>query len=205
VIVHDIWGANDFYRDLARRLAGEGFAVLLPDLFFRQGPLPEQTREQAFTRRAKMDQQLAVDDLAAAVTWLSTHDACSGAVGLVGFCMGGTFVFLAAARDLDLSAVVAYYGFPAGTEGWPLKPLDEADRVRLPLLAFWGDQDAGVGMDNVQRYDDALTGAGAEHEFVIYPGLPHGFLTFDGGSPHFAEAQDSYRRMVAFFRSQLAA
>jgi carboxymethylenebutenolidase len=77
--------------------------------------------------------------------------------------------------------------------------------VRQPLLAFWGDQDSGVGMDNVRRYDDALTAAGAEHEFVIYPGLPHGFLTFDSASPHFGEAQDSYRRMVAFFRRQLAA
>ncbi len=55
LILHDIWGANDFYHDLARRLAGEGFAALLPDLFVRQGPLPEQTREAAFARRAQLD------------------------------------------------------------------------------------------------------------------------------------------------------
>lgn len=83
-------------------------------------------------------------------------------------------------------------------------PLDATAAVRTPLLAFWGDADAGVGMDNGARYDERLTEAGAAHEFVIYPGLPYGFLTFDPDAAHVAEALDSWERTLAFLRATLA-
>lgn len=205
LIVHDVWGANDFYHDLARRLAGEGFATLLPDLFVREGGLPEQTREAAFARRAKMSQTRALDDIAGAMQWLAKHEATTGKVGTVGFCMGGTLVMLAAARDPLADATVAYYGFPAGqkTELAPLVPLDEPDRLRSPLLAFWGDQDQGVGMENVEAYRAALHAANVVHEFVIYAGLGHGFLTFDPDAPAYEGAKDSVDRMLACFRERL--
>ena len=205
LIVHDIWGANPFYHDLARRLAGEGFAALLPDLFVREGPLPEQTREAAMARRNRLDQPRALADIAAALVWLRAHPATTGRVGTVGFCLGGTLVMLAAARDPAPDATVAYYGFPvvARTERAPFAPIAGAANLRSPLLGFWGDQDRGVGMDNVAAYEAALTAAGARHEFVIYPGLPHGFLTFDPASPHHDAAQDSWRRALAFLRAEL--
>jgi carboxymethylenebutenolidase len=102
-------------------------------------------------------------------------------------------------------ASVAFYGFPSPntTVLAPLVPLDEADRVRSPLLALWGDQDHGVGMDNVERYRAALEHAGARFELVVYPGLGHGFLTFDPSAPQFDDAQDAWRRAVAFLRTTL--
>ena len=207
VILHDIWGANDFYRDLARRLAGEGFAALLPDLFTREGPLATPSREAAFARRERLDQTRALGDIAGAIGWLRDHPATTGKVGTLGFCLGGTFVMLAAARDPLPDASVAFYGFPAAARGprAPVRPLDEPERVRSPLLGLWGDQDHGVGLDNVAAYDAALTAAGARHAFVVYPGLPHGFLTFDPDSPHFAGAQDAWGRALAFLRAELAA
>ncbi len=206
LIIHDVWGANPFYHDLARRLAGEGFVALLPDFFVREGALEEQTREAVMARRARHDQVKAVADVAGAIGWLRDHPATSGKVGTVGFCMGGTLAFLAAAREPLPDASVAFYGFPVpnATALAPLVPLDEADRMRSPLLALWGDQDHGVGMDNVERYRAALEQAGAPFEFVVYPGLGHGFLTFDGSAPHFADAQDGWGRAVAFLRTTLS-
>lgn len=203
LIVHDVFGANDFYRDLARRLAAAGFTALLPDLFFRVGALPEQTLDAARARAVKLDQPGSLTDIEAAARWLRS-DAGVTRLGAVGFCMGGTFAFLIAAREIGFDAAVAYYGFPTGRAGWPLAPMEEADRVHLPLLALWGDGDAGVGMDNVARYDALLRDAGADYEFVIYPGLPHGFLTFDPVSPHFAEARDSWERTLTFLRGRLS-
>jgi carboxymethylenebutenolidase len=206
LVIHDIWGANDFYHDVARRLAGEGFAVLLPDFFAREGPLTEQTREAAGARRARLDQQRAVADVAGAIGWLRDHPATTGPVGTIGFCMGGTLVFLAAAREPLPDASVAFYGFPAPqpTDLAPLVPLDEADRVRSPLLALWGEQDHGVGMENVERYRAALQRAGASFEFVVYPGPGHGFLTFDPAAASFVAAQDAWGRTVAFLRTTLS-
>lgn len=206
VILHDIWGANDFYHDLARRLAGDGFAALLPDLFVRQGPLPEQTREAAFARRAQLDQTVALADIAGAIHWMRDHPATTGKVGTIGFCLGGTYVMLAAARDPLPNASVAFYGFPLiePTPLTPAVPLEEARAgfVRSPLLLLWGDQDHGVGMDNVAAYREALEAAGARHEAVIYPGLPHGFLTFDPAAP--AGTRDAWTRALAFLRTELA-
>ncbi len=206
LVLHDINGPNDFYRDLARRLAAAGFTALLPDLFHRLEPLAEPTREAARARGAQLDQIQTLGDIHAALIWLGEHEATSGQVGTIGFCMGGTLAFLAAAREPLPDATVAYYGFPKGqkTELAPLVPLEEAEHVKSPLLGLWGDQDAGVGMDNVAAYDAALTQAGVPHDFVIYPGIGHGFLTFNPNAPSFDGAQDSYRRMTSFFRDTLA-
>ena len=63
VIAVDIYGANRFYKGVAERLAAEGCAVILPDIFFREGELPEVTREAAFERRAKLDDGRALEEL----------------------------------------------------------------------------------------------------------------------------------------------
>jgi carboxymethylenebutenolidase len=207
LIIHDVWGFNAFYHDLARRLAGEGYVTLLSDLFCRQDPLPEQTREAVQARRATWDQQLAVEDIAGALKWLKAHPSCNGQLATIGVCMGGTLVYLQAARDPLPDASIAYYGFPNPNPMplAPLVPLTEADKVKSPLLAIWGDQDTGVGMDNVEKYRAALDAAGAKYEAVIYPGMGHAFLTFDRASPNFESAQDSWERTLHFLRKHLAA
>lgn len=205
LVIHDVWGANPFYHDLARRLAGEGFVALLPDFFVRQGQLNVQSRDAAMERRSRLDQIKTVTAGAGAIAWLRDHPATTGKVGTVGFCMGGTLVFLAAAREPLPDASVAFYGFPAPnpTPLAPLVPLDEADRVRSPLLAFWGDRDQSVGMENVARYRSALEKAGARFEFVVYPGPGHGFLTFDPDAASFTEARDAWAKTIAFLRAHL--
>jgi carboxymethylenebutenolidase len=207
VVIHDVWGANPFYHDFTRRLAGEGFTALLPDFFVREGPPSEQTRDAVQARRAQWSQATAIKDLAGAITWLKGHPACTGSVATIGFCMGGTLVFLQASREPAPDASIAYYGFPKPepTPLAPYVPLDEAAKVTSPLLAFWGDQDHGVGMDKVALYRQALDAGGVEYEAVIYPGMPHGFITFDPNSPNFEAAQDSWHRTLAFLRSTIAA
>jgi carboxymethylenebutenolidase len=74
--------------------------------------------------------------------------------------------------------------------------------MKGPILGLWGDQDAGVGMDNVTQLDTALTEAGVDHEFHVYPGLGHGFLKSsleDEGTPGYKQACDSWTRTIAFY------
>jgi carboxymethylenebutenolidase len=204
VIMHDVFGAGEFYQDLARRYASQGYSAWLPNLFFRQGELPERTREAAFARRARWSTAQAVDDLARTLDVVQQH--APGKLATVGFCMGGTLVMLTAARDARIDAGVIYYGFPANVveeRGERFAPLEEAGNIQAPLLGFWGDQDHGVGMDNVERYSAALTQAGKPFDFTIYPGLPHGFLTFDTSSPNYVGSEDSWRKTLAFFADHL--
>lgn len=207
LLIHDINGVNDFYRDVARRLAAAGYVTALPDFFFRQGPLADDSRETRFARMQAMEQATTLLDIESTLIWLRRHERSSGQLGTVGFCMGGTLVMLAASRDPAPAATVAYYGFPQ-RERTPMAPLlpgdeDEAANVQSPLLAYWGDQDAGVGMDNVDRYDAQLDRLGKEHEFVRYPGIGHGFLTFDPDAPSFGQSADSWDRMLRFLDERL--
>jgi carboxymethylenebutenolidase len=208
LVVGDVYGRTPFYEDLAGRLALAGFTALLPDYFFRQGPLAEPTREAAMARRELLDQKQALVDLSQALDWLHLQPFAAGRLGTIGFCMGGTYVLdLAAERD-DL-ATVCFYGFPAGSPAPSAlpPPLSLADQIGGPLLGFWGDQDAGVGMDNVEELAAALKARGVDFDFTIYPGLGHGFMAASRLDPEH-EAYDaacrSWTRTIEFYRTHIA-
>ncbi len=202
IIIHDIYGPNTFYHDLARRLAKAGFCAWLPDLFVRVGPLPEYSSQAARARGQKLPYPQAMRDLARLVDELG-EDASTG---IVGFCMGGTLTMLLAAHEPRLKAGVIYYGFPANpnpSENRPAQPFDEAEYVGMPLLGFWGDKDAGVGMENVERYRALLEEHDKDFEFHIYPGCGHGFLTFDPDDACYDASQESWERALVFFGERL--
>jgi carboxymethylenebutenolidase len=206
LIIHDVYGANEFYHDLARRFAAEGFATLLPDFFVREGPPANPSREAVMARRARHSQTTALEDIGAAIRWLQDNTNTTGKVGIVGFCMGGTLAMLAAGREPLPDVTVVFYGFPASqtTELAPLAPMNEVEQVRSPMLGFWGDEDKGVGMDNVKHYEEALDRTGAFHDFTIFPNVGHGFLTFKPDAPAFEASQEAFQKAVAFLRDKLA-
>jgi carboxymethylenebutenolidase len=207
VLIHDIHGANDFYRDIARRLALAGYVVALPNLFHREGPPSGEGRQAVLARAQKAKQANQLGDLEAVATWLIGQDGCDGAFGVVGFCMGGTLTYLMAAREPRPAAGVAFYGFPAkaATANAPIRPIDETevDALAAPLLGIWGERDTGVGMDNVEAYAAALAAAGKPLDHVVYPEVGHGFLTFDEASPGYAASRDAWERALAFLDRHL--
>lgn len=208
VLLHDINGPNAFYHDVARRLALAGYATLLPDLFHRQPPLEDTSREAIFARMQATEQVGVLNDIESSLIWLKDHQVTTGALAVIGFCMGGTLALLSAARYPATDATIAWYGFPnrQRTPVAPVLPIDDSEVAGLqsPVLAFWGTADTGVGMDNVDAYDEKLQLYSKPHEFVRYDGLPHGFLTFDEASPNYGAAADSWQRALVFLGEQLS-
>jgi carboxymethylenebutenolidase len=208
LLFHDVFGRTSFYEDLAARLATAGFRVVLPDFFHHEGPIAANSMEAASARRQRSDSRRMLREAVAALEWM--RESVRGRIGIVGFCMGGSYTLgLAAQRD-DL-ATVCYYGFP----GRPLHfqqdpdgptPIDLADSMRGPMIGFWGDQDEGVGMDNVARFAEAMRAHGGEFEHHVYPGAGHGFLRLSElalGNPLYEVACDSWTRTLAFFREHV--
>jgi carboxymethylenebutenolidase len=178
LVIGDIFGRSAFYEHLGALLAQAGFQALVPDFFFRQGPLSDPpSKEAAFGRRARLDEAGSLDDLRAAIAWL--RDASGHTrVGTIGFCMGGTFALDLAATEDDLASV-AYYGFPvpqATIVSPPPRPVDLVDRLRGPVLAFWGDQDEAVGVAHARDYAQRAAAAHPAFEHELVAGLGHGFL-----------------------------
>ena len=202
LIINDVFGRSPFYDQLARRIAQAGFVAVTPEYFFREGSLPEPTREAAMSRAKQLDFKRWGRDMSAAIDWLRARPEVSGVVGTIGFCMGGTQALLIAARRHDIPATVSYYGFPADART-EASPIELASKMRGPILGHWGDQDAGAGMDNVEKLRAELEEAGVEHEFHIYPGLGHGFLKAsleDEKTPGYAQACASWTHTLDFYR-----
>src|SRR5437016_13430957 len=109
LVINDVFGRSPFYEHTSRRLAQAGFVAATPEFFFREGPLPEPTRDAAMARAKRLDFSRLVDDMAAAIDWLRTRPATNGTVGTIGFCMGGTIVLPPAARRPHLAPAVPHH------------------------------------------------------------------------------------------------
>src|ERR1700724_2882312 len=210
LLIHDIWGYTDFYKDLARRITGHGHAAALVDFFGRQGDLPAsmqapersgvkpeamaravQRAQQLTDERFLADMQTAVDDL---------HARGAAEVACWGFCMGGRLADVSAARVGGLAGAIAYYGHLQAQPG-RLSPLQLAGEMRIPILGIFGGADPGIPADQIAAFQAALK---SDKEIVTYPGAAHGFLRY-GATEDKAAIDDALQRTYRFFARVLAA
>jgi dienelactone hydrolase len=202
LVVHEAFGLNGHIRDVARRIAGEGYVALAPDLYWRGGTgrvagydrLPEAI---ALMRSLRDDQVVA--DVDAAIAFLHRRpDVRAGGVGITGFCMGGRISFLAACElPGKLAACAPFYG--GGI------PVEKTPALGAPLLAFFGEKDGFIPREAVETLRAALTRAGKEAEVVVYPGADHGFFCDERASYQKAAADDAWKRLLAFLGRHLRA
>ena len=117
----------------------------------------------------------------------------------VGFCLGGTLSLLQGTNG-QADAVVSFYGFPIPNrpELTPYRVLDEVEQLTAPVLGFWGTADERVDLLGVAQLDLELTRLGRTPELHVWPELPHGFLTFDPGSPLLAQGTAAWDRTLSF-------
>jgi len=210
LVIHDVYGTTPFYEELTTRLAAEGYAAMLPELFHRQGPLVERSREASRARRANFDELTALDDLQYGADALFENlTGPRRSLGSIGFCMGGTFAIDLLARRPG-TPTVSFYGFPSMNDTPRLRaapaPLDIVDQLDGPILGLWGDQDSLVGMDNVVAFDEALTSRSKDHEFTIYKGAGHGFMSaskFDPTHEAYEASVDAWDRTLSFLGAHL--
>jgi carboxymethylenebutenolidase len=204
LIIHDVWGYTDFYKDLARRITGQGHAAALVDFFGRQGDLPESMRApektgskpEAVARAMQRAQQLTDERFLADMQTAADDLRARGAdrVAGWGFCMGGRLAYVAAARLRGLAGSVAYYGFLQAEPG-RLSPLELASEIQVPVLGIFGGADPGIPADQIAAFGEALN---TEKELVTYPNAPHGFLRY-GATDHKAAIDDALARTFRFF------
>jgi len=169
-IITDIYGCNLFYQSFATYFAEQGWNVELIDLFSELGELKEVTREAAFERRHKLRDGEACDRLQ---RFIAEQEIAA----VIGFCLGGNYVFELAKRGVDIK-LVTYYPFPAGLQNQdPLEtPLDYLAQLNQPVTVLVGDADDSAGRDNIAQLAQ-ITSANASLDVHVYAGSGHGFLT----------------------------
>lgn len=208
LVIPSRYGRTRFYDDVARRVADLGYVALCPEPFHRAEQLPDGTAEHVRARRASADDLQMLADLDAALNWLRARpEVTPGRLGVIGFCMGGSFALnLAAMRD-DL-AVCCFHGFPTGSKNAAVHapaPLDVVDEITGPLIGFWGENDIDVGQGNVRRLVDALSARGVDVRCVTYPRVKHGFMAEEQRDDRTRDAaRHAWARMSAFLCRHLA-
>jgi carboxymethylenebutenolidase len=200
VILPDVRGLYRFYVELAERFAQAGHHAIAIDYFGRTAGAGERDEDFDYMPHVQQTRVPAVQsDTAAAIEALRERTGVK-AVVTVGFCFGGSQSFAAATNgDLGLAGAVGFYGrLVPSREGAPA-PIESAPDTRCPILGLFGGADEAIPADEIEAFERALAGAGAEHEIVTYPGAPHSF--FDRSYTEHAEAsEDAWRRVLGFLQ-----
>jgi carboxymethylenebutenolidase len=209
VLVPDVRGLSDHYRDLVRRFAAEGFFTLALDLYSREGA-PDLPDLGAVARwiRALPDRRV-LGDIAAAVECVAARPEVRGAaVGITGFCMGGQYALMAACTVSRLAACVAWYGmlrYAETDDVKPASPLDLAPGLGCPYLGLFGAEDALIPLADVEELRAILTRGGRTFAIHVYPDAGHAFFNDTRPDVYRPEAAaDAWPRAIAFLRRHLA-
>ena len=202
VVLPEAFGLVGNIERIAERIAAEGYVALAPDLYWRLLPEPNafgyDDLDGALGAMSGLGDDMFVSDLGAALDYLESRADGSGRVGVTGFCMGGRLSFLAAcALPGRIACAAPFYG--GGISGH----LDAAASVRCPLQLFFGEKDAYIPLDEVERIDARLKQLGAAYELKVYEGADHGFFCEERASYHAAAAGDSWEKLKAFFAAHL--
>ena len=205
LLFQEIFGINDNMRTLADRLAGEGYIVLVPDMFWRVERRFERKDESgmadAFAVMQKFDWGTALDDIEATHRHLLAMPECTGKVAAMGFCLGGGLAFLAATSSRvdgrGLDAVVPYYGSAINDM------LDQADRLECQSLFHYGAKDPFIPEEKIAEVEAAVGGKPnvALHRYDA----GHAFSNWDAPSMYDKAAADlAWSRTLEFLSTHLA-
>jgi carboxymethylenebutenolidase len=202
LVIQEAFGLNEHIKDVARRLAGEGYATLAPDLYWRGGKgrtvrydqLPE-----AIALMHSLKDRDVVADVGSSVAHLERQTFVrADRIGITGFCMGGRVSYLAAcALPEKIKAAVPFYG--GGI------PVEKTAGLRAPVLAFFGEDDGFIPLDSVKKLESELARLGKQAEVIVYPKAGHGFFCNERESYQADAARDAWERTKQFFAAHLKA
>jgi carboxymethylenebutenolidase len=210
VVIPDVWGLSDHTKDIAGRLAGEGFAALALDVYRKTGKPSLSDPAAALAWIRELSDPLVLETVQEGIDALAKQLA-GRKVGLIGFCMGGQYAWLAACACRGLSAVVPCYGMLRYAPGLdakkkPRAPLDAVASLTCPALGLYGEEDAIIPNADVDELEARLARQRQPFEIVRYAGAGHAFLNDTRPAMYRPEAAaDAWRRLLAFLRQRLGA
>ena len=206
-------GLRQTLIDMAQRLADPGYAVLLPDMYYRWGAYAPMVPAEVFMAdfRATVGPMMATTgnapaarDTAAFLAWLATRPEVKGTdIGTVGFCMGGGMAITAAGTYSDrVVAAASFHGGRLATDD-PASPHMLAPHIAGEVLIAGADADDSYPPEMHARLIAALTQAGVRHHAEIYSGAAHGWMKADFPVYDHAAAERGWAELLALFARNL--
>jgi carboxymethylenebutenolidase len=209
LLVSEIFGVHAPVADVARRFAKQGYLVLAPDLFVRQGDatkpatIPDLLRDIV----SKTPDAEVMADLDACMDWAGQNGGNVGKLAITGFCWGGRVTWLYAAHNPAVKAGVAWYGKLVGAADarHPRHPVDIAAALTVPVLGLYGGRDEGIPLATVAQMEAALAQGPSGSAIMVYPDAGHAFYADYRPSYVAADASDGFARALAWLEQHGAA
>lgn len=213
----DVFGVRPVIERMARELAGHGFYVLVPNLFYRHGPAPvvelpehigDEARPAIFERLLPLVQEHTTErvlrDADAYLTFLiGRPEVAEGPVGVTGYCIGAALAMRTATAHPDKVAAVA--GFHPGFIVTDAPDSPHRLVSRLTAEVHLGLAEGDLTPEAIAELDQALSAAGVEHHTEIYPGTRHGFTMADTDALHAEGLRRHWERLLALLDRTVAA
>lgn len=196
VLIQEWWGIEPHIRELAQRLATEGFVVAVPDLYHGKiATEPDDAQKMVMMLASNIAH--AVAEINGAINTLTARaDVQPKKAGLIGFCVGGLLAYKTAEATDRLAAVCSFYG-----GGYDPSPSDVA-RIGAPVRAFYGEKDHSVSADQIAKLRGLFKDAGKDFEASTYP-AGHAFVNPMHGMGDEASAKDAMGKAVSFLKLHL--
>jgi len=215
-VIHltDIAGIRPSQEDMARRLAAEGYAVLMPNVFYRTRKPPvfdfprnfgdEQTMKRVAELSAPLTPDAMARDASAYVDFLAAHDFVSkGGMGVVGYCLTGKMALYAAkARPDKIAAVASFHGAGLATDAAD-SPHLALPAIRAALYFGHATKDRGMPAEAIEELDRALAAWGGQYESEVYEGASHSWTMPDSPVYNQPQAERAFAKLTQLFAKTL--
>jgi len=200
VLIQEIFGVNEHIRSVAEQYAADGYLVIAPDLFWRNGHRIELGYDEAGWKRAvelmnATDVGKAQTDIELAIDALKAQPGLDGGIASIGYCFGGLLSYHTAANGL-VDVAIAYYG------GGIQNQLDRADEIEVPLLMHFGEQDSHIPLEAVEKIAERFD-TNDNVEIVVYPEAEHGFNCSHRDSYNQRAAAEAHGNTLIFLGQEL--
>jgi carboxymethylenebutenolidase len=194
IVIHENRGLVPHIRDVARRMAKEGFLTIAPDGLSPVGGTPEDVSNVGELFK-KLIPEETTKNFVAAVKYLKTNPLSNGKVGCTGFCWGGAMTNQVAVNAPDLNAAVPYYGRQPVAE--------DVAKIKAPIMAHYAGNDQGINA-GIAAFEEALKKNKKEYQIFIYEGANHAFNN-DSNPERYNEqaAKLAWGRTIGFFKEKL--
>ncbi|QOV33483.1 dienelactone hydrolase family protein [Streptomyces ferrugineus] len=210
LLYQDAFGLRPHLRRMADRLAGAGYAVLVPNVFYRHGrspvfDLPEfidpEARPELWQKivpvMRSLTPELAVRDAGAYLRWMAERpEIADGPVALTGYCMGARLVLRTAGAYPDrVAAAAGFHGGQLATDAED-SPHLAAEHITAELYFGHADADQSMPPEQMERLAAALTAAGVRHRYEVYEGAHHGYTQADTSAYDEAAAERHWAALL---------
>lgn len=189
IMFPDAGGVRPTFHAMAQQLADLGYAVLLPNVYYRLGEIKPFDMKNVFTDAderkrlmglvSSVSKEAATRDTEAMLDFLAAQpEVADTKVGTTGYCMGGGLALTAAGRFPDrVGAAASFHGGQIASDA-PDSPHLLAGAMKATVYVAGAENDGSFDADQFERMSKALSNAGVAHTLVTYPAL-HGFAVPD--------------------------